>query len=128
MKFKTKQMNLILPQVICIIFAVLFISCNTLPKSISQEEYNSVRDYISIDIAGMPYLELCEILRNQSSPQYYSDESLPYYRVPHGSDFSKYSEYVMKISNVMNQLMSGYKLTDQTDNFYSWAIRNYRDM
>ena len=108
------------------IFLILFISCNSLPKNVSQEEYNYVRDYVSLDISGLPYFELCERFKNQSPPQYYyPNEGLPYYTETPGSDFSKYNEYIIKISNEMGQLMSGYKRTDQAENFCLWAIRTY---
>ena len=41
-----------------IVFIILFIGCNSLPKNITQKEYNSVRDFVSIKVSGLSYLVL----------------------------------------------------------------------
>ncbi|MDR2596807.1 MAG: hypothetical protein LBC76_05730 [Treponema sp.] len=108
-----------------IVFSLSFIGCNSLPKNVSRKEYDAVRDYVSIKIAGMPYWKLYEKFRSQEPPQYYFDSyGLPYRRETQGSDYVKYNEYMMEISNKMNQLTRDYNITDRAEDFYSWAIRN----
>jgi hypothetical protein len=109
-----------------IVFILLFIGCSSLPKNVSREEYNSVRDYVSIKIAGMPYWKLYDKLRSQEPPQYYFNRvGFPYRRQTQGSDYVKYNDYMMEISNEMNRLTRGYDITDRAEDFYSWAIRNW---
>jgi len=116
-------------KIMLIIFIALFFGCSSLPKKITREEYNSVRDYVSGRISGMSYLELSERLSRQTPPQYHPDGGFldfPYSEEqPGGHDFSEYNKYMMEISNKMNQLTSGYKQTDHIESFYTWAIRNY---
>jgi hypothetical protein len=109
---------------------MFLIGCSSLPKNATQEEYNSVRDYVSMKIAGMTYSELYFRINQQSPPQYYSDGgvfNLPYYKEEPGNNFSEYNKYMMEISNKMNRLTSRYKRTGQMENFYSWAIGNYTE-
>ena len=109
-----------------VIFAVSFIGCNSLPENVSREEYNAVRDYVSMKIAGMPYLQLYEKLNSQEPPQYnYDRYGLPYRRQTPGSDYVKYNDYMMEISNKMNQLTRRYNQTDRAEDFYPWSVRNY---
>ena len=44
-----------------------------------------------------------------------------------GRDLSEYNKYIVEISSKMNQLVSGYKKSDQMEDFYSWCIRKYED-
>jgi hypothetical protein len=102
--------------------------CNSLPKNTNRKEYNSVRDYVSINISGMTYIELQGRLNNQKPPEYFPDGGLfdlPYYRDNPGSDFSKYNGYMMEISNKLNNLINRYEHTDMVEDFYLWSVRNY---
>ena len=109
-----------------VIFTVLFIGCNSLPKNVSRQEYNAVRDYVSIKVAGMTYLKLYENLKNQEPQYYYDSEGKMQHReTPLGSDYKKNNGDIMKIGYTMNQLTRGYKLTEQEEGFYSWSVRNY---
>jgi hypothetical protein len=113
-----------------LLIIISFIGCNSLPKNVAREEYNSVRDHVSMNIAGLTYSELLSRLSRQKPPQYYPDGGLfdlPYYKEEPGSNFSEYNNYLMEISNKMNQLVDGYGRTDQVESFYSWAIRKYDD-
>jgi hypothetical protein len=113
-----------------LLITIFFIGCNSLPNNVTQEEYNSVRDYVSMKIAGMTYSELYFRINQQNPPQYYPDGgvfNLPYYKEEPGDNFSEYNKYMMEISNKMNRLTSRYKRTGQMENFYSWAIGNYTE-
>jgi hypothetical protein len=116
-------------KIICFIFisfTVLPAGCSSLPQNVTREEYNKVRDYVSIMISGMPYLEIYDQLKKQEQPKYYYDRfGLPYSVDAPGSDFDKYNEYMMEISNKINQLSKGYNLSDKAEDFYPWAVRNY---
>ena len=118
-------------KIFLIIIVALFFGCNSLPKNVAQEEYNSVRDYVSRRISGMSYLELSERLARQTPPQYYPDGgflNLPYYKEqPGGYNYSEYNEYMIQISNKMDRLTNGYNRTDQVEGFYTWAVKNYDD-
>ncbi|MDR2941510.1 MAG: hypothetical protein LBV17_02850 [Treponema sp.] len=85
----------------------LFIGCNSVPKNVTKEGYNKVRDYVSIEVSGMPYLKLYGLL------------------VVVGNDYEKYNDYMIEISNKMNQLVYYYNQTDLVEEFYSWVVNNY---
>ena len=104
-----------------VIFIISFIGCNSLPKNVSREEYNAVRDYVSIEIAGIPYLQLYDKLKSQEP--YYDKADWPYKRATPVSDYTKYNEYMIEISYKMNRLTSRYDLSDRAEDFYSWAVR-----
>jgi hypothetical protein len=112
------------------LIVISFIGCNSLPENVTQREYDSVRDYISVNISGMIYSALLLRMNQQSPPRYYPDGGLfdlPYYKDEPGSNFSEYNEYMMEISNKINELTNEYRRTDQAEDFYSWAIKNYND-
>ena len=94
-----------------LLIVISFFGCNSLPKNVTQKEYDSVRDYVSVNIAGMTYSELYFRINQQKPPQYHSDGgllNLPYYKDEPGSNFSEYNKYMMEISNKMAKLTNGY--------------------
>jgi hypothetical protein len=76
-----------------------------LRRLLRAEEYNAVRGYVSMNIAGMTYAELIQKLNKQPPPKVYRNDGLfaaPYYRDEPGSDYSKYNDYMMTVSSKVN--------------------------
>ena len=121
----------------CIIFVMVFIGCSSLPKNVTQKEYDAVRDYVSVKISGMTYWVLLDNLERQEAPKFYYDGArassagnqffLDYPKEKTGSQFLEYHKYVMKISRKMQQLADRYKRVGQPEDFYTWTTQNYEE-
>jgi len=104
------------------LFCFLSAGCSSLPKNIPPDEYNSVRDYISISISGMPYIDLYEGLRRQAPSSYGGNKFENQYG---GYTLYEYNDFMRIINNTMNLLTREYEKTGQEERFYTWAVTKY---
>ena len=112
------------------ILLILFIGCRTLPENVSEKEYNSVKDYVSIKLSGLNYHNLTERIINYRSA---SQSNSPVDRSVTQNDkndaiLEKYNQYMHEVNYNVKELLKAYKRTEMVEDFYNWAIKNYDDI
>jgi cell shape-determining protein MreC len=111
-----------------ILCSLLLICCVSI--NVPKKEIYTVRDYISYKISGMSYYEL-EMRLTSSQQQFFNENFFENKRNRYNrklnDDFRKYNTMVQKINQELQRLLYRYTLDDVVDNFYDWAVKNYKN-